>query len=148
VRSWTLPRRSLALLVSAAAATGLVVGVVISRSPSSGAGAVLAQTVLQPVGSSAAHGLATLRSSAQGRLLRVDVKDLPTDSGYYEVWLMNVSTGGTVALGTLERSHPTTFVVPAGLRLTDFPDVDISLEPLDGNPAHSSDSVARGRIGG
>ena len=60
---------------------------------------------------------------------------------------MNADNGGAVSLGSLDPKHPTTFAVPAGLRLSDYPYIDISVEPLDGDPAHSSDSIARGRIG-
>jgi hypothetical protein len=38
------------------------------------------------------------------------------------------------------------FTVPAGVNLTDYPVVDVSLEPLDGNPAHSGTSVLRGTL--
>jgi hypothetical protein len=131
----------------AAAVVGLLVGVVgavaIDRN---GHGQVVAQTALEPVESGDAHGLATLRSTRTGPELVVDLQGLPAPDGFYEVWLMNAATGGAVSLGSLDPGHPTTFVVPADLDLSAFPYVDVSLEPLDGNPAHSSDSVARGRI--
>jgi hypothetical protein len=38
------------------------------------------------------------------------------------------------------------FDVPAGLDLSGYPIVDISDEPLDGNPAHSSVSIVRGTL--
>ena len=36
------------------------------------------------------------------------------------------------------------FAVPRGLDLADYPVVDVSFEPLDGQPAHSGESIARG----
>ena len=36
--------------------------------------------------------------------------------------------------------------LPADLDLAEFPLVDVSVEPLDGNPTHSGDSVARGEL--
>lgn len=36
--------------------------------------------------------------------------------------------------------------LPDGLELGDYPAVDISVEQLDGNPAHSGVSVARGPL--
>ena len=137
-----------AVLAVAAAVVGLLIGVVgavtIDRN---GHGQVVAQTALEPVESGDAHGLATLRSTNTGRELEVDLQGLPAPDGFYEVWLMDAATGGAVSLGSLDPEHPTTFDVPADLDLAAFPYVDVSLEPLDGNPAHSSDSVARGRIG-
>jgi hypothetical protein len=38
------------------------------------------------------------------------------------------------------------FAVPADIDLARYPIVDISDEPLDGNPAHSSISMVRGTI--
>jgi hypothetical protein len=141
-------RRRVALLAAAAVVVGLLAGVIgTSVAHRSSSGSVLAQTALAPVDAGDAHGLATLRETSSGRVLRVDLLGLPAAQGYYEVWLMNANTGGAVSLGDLDPSHVNTFDVPAGLRLSDFPYVDVSLEPLDGNPAHSSDSVARGRIG-
>jgi hypothetical protein len=37
-------------------------------------------------------------------------------------------------------------VIPDGLDLAEFPVVDVSREPLDGDPAHSSDSISRGTL--
>ena len=48
------------------------------------------------------------------------------------------------SLGALDGADG--FAVPAGLKITDFPLVDVSIEPIDGNPAHSSKSVLRGRL--
>jgi hypothetical protein len=38
------------------------------------------------------------------------------------------------------------FVIPTGLDLAEYPIVDVSREPFDGDPAHSSDSIARGTL--
>jgi hypothetical protein len=141
-------RTPVVLLTAAAAVVGLLIGVVgaavIDRSPQ---GEVLARTSLEPVDAGDAHGQAVLRSTAEGRVLKVVLTDLPKTTGFYEVWFMNADTGGAVSLGSLDAQHPTTFAVPAGLRLSDYPYVDVSVEPLDGNPAHSSASIARGRLG-
>ena len=51
---------------------------------------------------------------------------------------------GGIALGTLDGDGK--FVVPAGLDMEAYPLVDVSIEPLDGNPAHSTKSVLRGRL--
>ena len=36
--------------------------------------------------------------------------------------------------------------VPSGVDLTEYPVVDVSVEPLDGDPSHSGVSVVRGRL--
>jgi hypothetical protein len=36
--------------------------------------------------------------------------------------------------------------VPGGLRIDGFPVVDVSVQQLDGNPAHSDRSIARGLL--
>ena len=38
------------------------------------------------------------------------------------------------------------FTIPAGLDLGQYPVVDISAEPLDGDPTHSGTSLLRGTI--
>ena len=51
-----------------------------------------------------------------------------------------------VSLGTLGAGDTGVFPVPADLDVAQFPVVDVSREPLDGNPAHSKDSVVRGTL--
>ena len=50
-----------------------------------------------------------------------------------------------VAVGAL-HDGTTTLPLPAGLSLDTYPVVDVSVQQLDGNPAHSDHSVARGRL--
>ena len=52
--------------------------------------------------------------------------------------------GRVQSLGALEGDER--FVVPDGLAIDEFPLVDVSIEPIDGNPAHSSKSVLRGEL--
>ena len=44
------------------------------------------------------------------------------------------------------RGGTTTLALPEGLDLAEYPIVDVSLEPLDGDPTHSGVSVARGEL--
>jgi anti-sigma-K factor RskA len=64
-------------------------------------------------------------------------------TGFHEVWLADAQAQRMVALGVLEGTSGT-FAVPDGVSLQAYPLVDISLEPYDGDPAHSATSVARG----
>ena len=36
--------------------------------------------------------------------------------------------------------------MPPGVSMTDFPVVDVSLEPSDGDPGHSHNSLVRGTL--
>jgi hypothetical protein len=73
------------------------------------------------------------------------VSGVPSDPGFVEVWLLDAKTGGMVALGVLDGDHGS-FAVPPGLDLSAYDQVDVSKEPYDGDPAHSTESLARGRL--
>jgi hypothetical protein len=66
--------------------------------------------------------------------------------GFYEVWLINADGKRMVCLGVLDPRTGGTFQVPAELTSQGYPIVDVSLEPGDGNPEHSHDSVLRGTL--
>jgi len=51
-----------------------------------------------------------------------------------------------ISVGMLDASEGGQFPLPAGLDLAAYPIVDISLEHFDGNTAHSSDSILRGKL--
>jgi anti-sigma-K factor RskA len=73
------------------------------------------------------------------------VTGLPTVPGtFYEVWLMNASPQRLLSLGVLDSSEHGVFQIPAGLDLSSYPVVDISLQPFNGSPAHSGTSSVRG----
>jgi hypothetical protein len=138
------PRRSRMLL---AVAASLVVGAAI------GAGAValagrdsaqeLAATDLAPLDERDASGNAEVVATGDGEQLRV-VLDAP-DAGedFYEVWLIEPNIERMVQVGVV-RPGTTVLDLPEGIDLGEYPIVDVSVEPLDGNPTHSGDSVARG----
>jgi anti-sigma-K factor RskA len=142
------PRRSRLLLAAAAA---LVVGL------GAGAGAValanrdddgvpVAATVLDPLDGSDASGSASVVERADGtRVLRVELAAGTPEEGYYEAWLLDESVSGLIPLGVV-RAGTEDFPLPAGLDLGEYPVVDVSVEPLDGDPAHSGVSVARGQL--
>lgn len=67
----------------------------------------------------------------------------PTD-GFYEVWLLDPGSGRLVALGVLDDDGRGRLTVPEGVAVGDYPAVDVSAEPDDGDPAHSGASVLRG----
>ena len=63
--------------------------------------------------------------------------------GFREVWLIAPDIERMVSLGTMEGTEGR-FTIPANLDLNEYPIVDISDEPFDGNPTHSGDSILRG----
>ncbi|WP_426225843.1 anti-sigma factor domain-containing protein [Pseudarthrobacter sp. DSP2-3-2b1] len=105
----------------------------------------LAQAELAPLAQFSATGSAkVVRANDGSRTLEVKLsKD--EAQGYQEVWLIAPDLSRLVSLGVM-NSDTGTFEVPSGLELTDFPIVDVSDEPVDGNPAHSSVSIVRGTL--
>ncbi|MBM9466346.1 anti-sigma factor [Nakamurella leprariae] len=89
-------------------------------------------------------GSAQLIDAGGREELRVRTDDLPQIDGTYEVWLLG-QEGRMVSLGVLHDGHGT-FTVPGGTDLGEYRLVDISDEPLDGNPVHSGNSVVRGDL--
>ena len=82
-----------------------------------------------------------------GRLvLAFDELRLPEADGYYELWLIDADVDGMVSLGPLTDGE--TVALPEGLDPAEFPIVDVSLEPFDGDPTHSGDSLLRGELAG
>lgn len=140
------PRRT-ALLVAAAALVGVLVGSVVTALVVGGTddGGVVSQAVLAAMQDRAGAGTAEVVGTGSDRVLRLDVHGLTTGKGFYEVWLLDVDGKRLVSLGLLDGDTGS-FPLPPQVDLTDFPLVDISLEPADGNPAHSGDSIVRGRL--
>jgi hypothetical protein len=140
-------RRSRLLL---AAAASLVVGVGI------GAGAValgtgdddglaVAAAALDPLGGSGASGTARVVERDDGsRALELTLDAVPLDEGYYEVWLLDEAVARLVPVGVVQSGSDATLELPPGLDLGEYPVVDVSVEPLDGDPSHSGESVVRG----
>ena len=58
-----------------------------------------------------------------------------------------IATGGLIALGTVPGGRSAVNLpIPASANLSEFTKVDVSIEPLDGNPKHSAESVLRGDL--
>jgi Anti-sigma-K factor rskA len=145
-------RRRVGPLLAAAALVGVAGGVaativaerVIDEARDA---AVVAVTPLDPLPDWRAQGDAQLVRESDGqRQLRVDlaVEESPTNEpGFREVWLIDRQVSKLVSLGPLTGTSGT-FAVPEGLELSEYPVVDVSFEPYDGQPAHSGESIARG----
>lgn len=129
-------------MAAAAAAVLVAFGAlwVVNREPRELAGADLA-----PVAQHSATGSAKVVQQPDGSR-RLEVRlDKDEARGYQEVWLIAPDLSRLVSVGVM-NAETGTFDVPAGLDLAEYPIVDVSDEPVDGNPAHSSDSIVRGTL--
>ncbi len=140
----------------AAAAGGILAGVGIGvaiaglgEGPTAPAptSAVLASAELAAFpGWDGATGHATVEEDADGsRAIVVDLDVAVPANEVREVWLIRADASGLVSLGLLEGDSGR-FPVPEGIDLAEYPLVDVSAEPIDGDPAHSGDSIVRGEL--
>lgn len=145
-----LGRSRTPLLAAAAALVGIVFGAgltaLIAGNDDDG-GQVVARTRLAALPDHSGSGEASVVGTGSARVLVLDVSGLTRGSGFYEVWLLDADAQRLVSLGLLDGSTGR-FPLPPQVDVAQFPVVDISLEPVDGDPAHSGDSVVRGTLTG
>jgi hypothetical protein len=149
----TRRRRAWLPITVAAAVGGILAGVALgwllgsAGGPAEDPAVVLASAELDSFpGWDDAAGSATVEEGSDG--VRTVVVDLDADvpSGEVrEVWLIRSDASGLVSLGLLDGGSGR-FVVPSGIDLDEFTLVDVSAEPVDGDPAHSGDSIVRGEL--
>ncbi|GAA1556370.1 hypothetical protein GCM10009789_07150 [Kribbella sancticallisti] len=143
-------RRRLVLVGTLAAAVGLIAGVlgtrIIGGEDTVPQQPPVATTRLDPLEGKSGDGVADLIRSGAETELRVGVNGLPQPQGFYELWLINTDGKRMVSLGILDPSNGGTFVVPPNLTSQGYRIVDVSLEPDDGVPEHSRNSVIRGTL--
>jgi hypothetical protein len=143
------PLRPPRWLSVAAAVLVLVVaaGAVIAAVRSSDSKSGQQEVALAAIGDSSASGRATVVAHDGGKALKVDTSGLaPLQGSDYELWLMNPDTNSFVSLGSVQPGVRSVHPIPAGVTVKTDPYVDISVEPRDGNPAHSTVSVLRGHF--
>jgi hypothetical protein len=146
-RSASAGNRRLAWLVAAAVVGALVgaAGTLGWKSLQGSGSDVVESATLRPLPAKQGTGSAEVRDVADGRELSVRITARRPPRAYLEVWLMS-DPRHLVSLGALESSSGT-FALPPGLDLARYKIVDVSVEPYDGNPAHSTDSLVRGSLG-
>ncbi|WP_312181998.1 anti-sigma factor [Arthrobacter sp.] len=127
-----------AALVGGAATWGIVRG--LEPEPE-----VIASVTLEPLPSYTDEGTAAVDQLPDGERELVVTASSSEAEGYREVWLISPDISSMVSLGTME-GREARFRIPAGLDLSAYPIVDISDEPLDGNPEHSGRSILRGQL--
>jgi hypothetical protein len=106
----------------------------------------LAEAQLDPFPGWDATGVAHVEETPDGRReVVVDVTGAAGSANLTEVWLIKADASGLISLGLLdgESGH---FVIPDGVDLSQYPLVDVSAEPDDGDPQHSGDSIVRGEL--
>ncbi|MFD3449115.1 anti-sigma factor domain-containing protein [Microbacteriaceae bacterium 4G12] len=129
------------VLVVAGVGTTLVVGAL-----TAGEGDVVAEATLDalPAWPDAA-GSAEVREVDGERVLSVNVSRDSRPDTVREVWLISSDLTKLVSVGLLATDEGT-FPLPADIDLDEYSVVDVSAEPLDGDPGHSSDSIVRGGL--
>jgi hypothetical protein len=138
-------------LLAAAGIGGIIVGgvataAIVAPSTSGSDVTVAASVDLAPLPEWDASGSADLGVTADGeQVLTVSVTVDDQSDGYREVWLIDTNVDGMISLGILDGASGE-FVIPDGVEVDDFPIVDVSAEPFDGDPTHSGDSIVRGQI--
>jgi hypothetical protein len=142
-------------LLVAASAAGVIVGSLATSlvSADSASNPPVAAPAATPVATAAlaalpdhaGSGSAEIVEGPDGPQLVLDVSGLSPGQGFYEVWLIDPETFAMVGLGALPGTRGT-FPVPDGLDLSQYSVVDVSIEPYDGDPLHSTDSVVRGEL--
>ncbi len=141
-------------LLAGVAATLAVVAVTNEAAPApapspAGGSITLTQGQMVPFSpDSDTAGTAKVVSRAGQRQLQVQLSDLPGQrDAYVQTWLLDPVTNEMIALGLMDGGSAS-FAIPVGVDLATFTAVDVSLEPFDGNPAHSDTSLARGVLEG
>lgn len=130
-------------LAAAAAVVALAVSAAVVVSRGGDDSRVVSAVELERLGTSGS-GRAELVDE-NGRLqLRLETAELDPGDGFLELWLIDPSVTRLVSLGPLRPDGR--YDVPPGVDPTEFPIVDVSVEPVDGDPTHSGASVLRGQL--
>jgi anti-sigma-K factor RskA len=104
---------------------------------------VVAAVELEPLGTSGS-GRAELVDRDGVLQLQLQTEGLDPGDGYLELWLIDPTVTRLVSLGPLRDDG--VYDVPANVDPAEFPIVDVSVEPIDGDPTHGGDSVLRGEF--
>ena len=141
-------RRTLVLAASVTAILGLGAGVIGTRLIDRSKDDVTTQAAikLEPLEGKSGTGTADLVRVGTADELRVSAAGLTAASGFYEVWLINQDGKRMLSLGVLAPGTSGSYQIPPDVTAQGYRIVDVSLEPNDGNPAHSLDSIIRGTL--
>jgi anti-sigma-K factor RskA len=137
--------------VLAAAAVGVLAGIGVTAVINQGRTddvQIVSATTLTALPGQSGRGDAELVRDNGATALRINVEGSAPSSEFREVWLINNDGKRMYALGVLPATGSGTYPVPAQLgdSLDGFTIVDVSIEPYDGNAAHSLKSQVRGTL--
>lgn len=152
-------RRTQGLLAAAAAVVVVGLGAFLFSRAGGSNGEVVAAATLEfdeasfdPLGADALASVSLVDEGGSYRLA-FDAADLPTElseSADLEIWLIEPDADGQPrdlrSLGLIDAADLDTVVIPADVDPTKFTVVDISIEPRDGDAAHSGRSILRGPL--
>jgi anti-sigma-K factor RskA len=138
-----MPAPALALGAVALLVAGLGLGSWLSSSGDAGDGGQV--IALDAIGDGDGSGRVLLASDNSGATLEVSGLAPSADDDFYELWLLT-PPAELVSLGSFRvgADGSGTVSMPLPADLEDFEFLDVSVEPLDGDPGHSSVSVLRG----
>ncbi|MBD2760421.1 anti-sigma factor [Yimella sp. cx-573] len=136
-----------------AVAAALVIGAGIGRltaSPTNDpptTATVVAKTSLTTLGDAPKPlGQAELMRSGSATKVQIAMNSLPSNGEIVEAWLINKDGQRMISIGFVHGAKPQQFVIDPRLVQEGYVIVDLSREPLDGNPKHSGDSIVRGTL--
>lgn len=146
-------------LAAAAAAVVIVAGVAVVAARGGGAQDVVATAQLtwdaaafDPLGENATARAELVQRDGGYELVLTDTT-LPAsveESADLELWLIKLGPDGSPAdvqpVSLVDPTSPGTYAVPANLDPDTYSVVDISIEPRDGDEAHSGRSILRGQL--
>ncbi len=136
----------LAAATVASVIVGVLIGIRIGTPAAPLSPTVVAKATLAPFPGWDDTGHAVVeKTSSGGRYLTVALPGSVPEGSVREVWLMRSDLKALISLGLLE-TRTGRFALPADIDLAQYDIVDVSAEPVDGNPAHSGDSIVRGAL--
>lgn len=107
---------------------------------------VVASTTLAPLPDKSGGGTARLTERDGDLRLAIEVTRPPAGDAFEELWLLNTDGQRMISLGVVPATGRASYPVPADVRDLNYTVVDISLEPFDGDAAHSQNSLLRGTL--
>lgn len=143
---YSLPRRATPAVWMAGAAAAVVIAIVGLVAVVGGGSNddLVASSVLDRLQGDTAEGTADLVDDNGTLRLQVDTTGLDDSDGFFEVWMIDPAVSQLVSLGPLRSDG--IYDLPPGMDAAAFPIVDVSIEPLDGDPTHSGNSILRGQL--
>jgi hypothetical protein len=142
------PRSRRTIFLVAASIVGLLLGVggtLAWQAADNGGADVLASASLAPLPDKIGNGRAEVVDTSSGRELDLTIDTASPPDAFLQVWLLSPDATKMVPVGVIAGSSGH-WPLPAGVTLADYPVVDVSIEPYDGNPLHSTNSVVRGTL--